>query len=130
MTEQITLNLPDTLAKQLREVAAFSQRKLEDVLLDWLDRGRTSSSPFPYAPSEADLLRQVSLGFSTDWWVTYRALIAERQAEVISDVNLARLVEMSEDLETANVVRVEALGKIAKIRGCTIEQVMESLEMI
>jgi hypothetical protein len=129
MTEQITLNLPDSLAKQLHEVAAFSQRKLEDVLLDWLDRGRTSSPPFPYAPSEADLLRQVSLGFSTDWWVTYRALIAERQAEVISDVNLARLVEMSEDIEIANVVRVEALGKIAKIRGCTIEQVMESLEM-
>jgi hypothetical protein len=28
MTEQITLNLPDSLAKQLHEVAAFSQRKL------------------------------------------------------------------------------------------------------
>ncbi len=129
MTEQITLNLPDSLAKQLREVAAFSQRGLEDVLLDWLDRGRTSSTQILSNPSEADLLRQVNLGFSVDWWDIYRSLIAERRAEVISEADLVRLVSMSDALEKANVGRVEALGKIAKIRGCTIEQVMESLEM-
>jgi hypothetical protein len=39
MTEQVILNLPDRLAKQVHEVAASTQRKLEDVLIEWLDRG-------------------------------------------------------------------------------------------
>jgi hypothetical protein len=37
MAEQIILNLPDRLAKQVHEVAALTQRKLEDVLIEWLD---------------------------------------------------------------------------------------------
>ena len=39
MAEQVILNLPDRLAKQVHEVAALTQRKLEDVLIEWLDRG-------------------------------------------------------------------------------------------
>ncbi len=77
--------------------------------------------------SEAELLRQINLGCSADWWATYRGLIAERQAEMINDGDLARLVGMSEALEAANVIRVEALAKLAEIRGCSIEQVMATL---
>jgi hypothetical protein len=128
MAEQFTLNLPDGLAKQVREVAALSQRGLEDVLLDWLDRGSSvSASRMRSEPSEAELLQRVNLGFSADWWNIYRGLIVERQAETISETDLARLVGMSEALERANVPRIEALGQLAELRGCTIEEVMVSL---
>jgi hypothetical protein len=128
MAEQITLNLPDSLAKQVCEVAALTQRSLEDVLLEWIDRGshESPSQPLP-EPSEAELLRQVNIGFSADWWATYRGLIEERQAETISETNLERLIKMSESVELANVQRVGALAKLADLRGCAIEQVMESL---
>jgi hypothetical protein len=117
MAEQFTLNLPDGLAKQVREVAALTQRGLEDVLLDWLDRGSAAQPSRTRAePSEAELLQRVNLGFSADWWATYRGLIVERQ-----------LVGMSEALEQANVPRIEALGQLAELRGCTIEEVMASL---
>jgi hypothetical protein len=66
------------------------------------------------------------LGFSADWWVDYRGLIAQRQAETISAADLGRLVAMSEALEKANVPRIEALGKMAQLRGCSIEEVMAS----
>jgi hypothetical protein len=39
MAEQVILNLPDRLAKQVHEVSASTQRKLEDVLIEWRDRG-------------------------------------------------------------------------------------------
>ncbi|MDY7014388.1 MAG: hypothetical protein SVX43_12460 [Cyanobacteriota bacterium] len=39
MAEQITLTLPDLLAQQVREVAALTQQSLEEVLLEWLQRG-------------------------------------------------------------------------------------------
>jgi hypothetical protein len=59
--------------------------------------------------------------------VTYRGLIAQRQAETISETDLGRLVGMSEAVENANVPRIEALGKLAQMRGCPIGQVMASL---
>ncbi|NJM49285.1 MAG: hypothetical protein HC860_26475 [Alkalinema sp. RU_4_3] len=125
MAEQITLSLPDGVAQQLREVAASTQKGLEEVLLEWLDRGR-SGTPSHAEPSEAELLRKINLGFSADWWADYRGLIAQRQAETISEVDLGRLIGMSEALEKANVPRIEALGKLAAMRGCSIEQVMAS----
>jgi hypothetical protein len=128
MAEQFTLSLPDSLAKQVREVAASTQQGLEEVLLEWLDRGRSGAASQNHSePSEVELLRQVNLGFSADWWANYRDLIAQRQAETISETDLARLVGMSEAMEKANVPRIEALGKLAAMRGCSIEQVMVSL---
>jgi hypothetical protein len=128
MAEQFTLSLPDGLAQQVREVAASTQQGLEEVLLEWLDRGRSGAISQNYAESsEVALLRQVNLGFSADWWASYRELIAQRQAETISGADLVRLVGMSEALEKANVPRIEALGRLAEMRGCSIEQVMVSL---
>jgi hypothetical protein len=40
MTQQVVLNLPDGLVQQGHEVATSTQRALEEVLLEWLDRGR------------------------------------------------------------------------------------------
>jgi hypothetical protein len=128
MAEQFTLSLPDGLAKQVCEVAASTQQGLEEVLLEWLDRGRSGASSQNHSElSEVALLRQVNLGFSADWWASYRDLIVQRQAGTITEPDLARLIGMSEALEKANVPRIEALGKLAAMRGCSIEQVMASL---
>jgi hypothetical protein len=130
VAEQVTLTLPDDLARGVREVAASTQRGLEEVLLDWLDRTSTQLSLHPPTEiTEARLLQQINLGFPADWWHHYRSLIVERQAETISRTDLAQLIEMSEALEIANVTRIEALGELAQLRGCSIEQVMEALEI-
>jgi hypothetical protein len=130
VAEQITLTLPDDLARRVREVATLTHRELEEVLLEWLDH----TSMQPPAPTladttEAQLLQQVNLGFSAEWWHHYRSLIADRQAETINSADLAELIAMSEALEMANIKRVEALGEIAQLRNCAIEQVMESLDI-
>jgi hypothetical protein len=36
MPETVTLQLPDQLAQQAKEIAALTDRQLEDVLLEWL----------------------------------------------------------------------------------------------
>ena len=69
------------------------------------------------------------MGFSSDWWNRYQSLIAARQAETISESDLAELIKMSEALEMANVERVKALGELALLQGCSIEQVMEALDI-
>jgi hypothetical protein len=128
VAEQITLTLPDGIARQVREVADLTQRGLEEILLEWLDRGRLHLTPPPATETtEAQLLQRINLGFTEDWWTSYRALIADRQAEIITETDLTQLVAMSEALEMANVKRMVAISELADLRNCSIEQVMTDL---
>lgn len=123
--EQLLQELPQLTEELASQVLTFlrSAKSASSTIADPTAAQDRSQSE----QSEVALLRQVNLGFSADWWKTYRGLIAERQTETISEADLARLVAMSEALEKANVPRIEALGKLAALRGCSIEQVMESL---
>ncbi|MBO1348226.1 MAG: hypothetical protein EBE86_012930 [Hormoscilla sp. GUM202] len=38
MAEVITLKLPETLAQQAKEIAALKEQRLEDVLVEWIER--------------------------------------------------------------------------------------------
>lgn len=38
MSETITLELPESLAFRMRETATRTERRIEDVILDWLER--------------------------------------------------------------------------------------------
>jgi hypothetical protein len=38
MSEIVTLEIPDALASQARQVAASTHRRLEEVLVEWIDR--------------------------------------------------------------------------------------------
>jgi hypothetical protein len=41
MAEIVTLELPETLAQRAKEIAALTNRQIEDVLLEWIDRAST-----------------------------------------------------------------------------------------
>lgn len=41
MAEIVTLELPETLAQRAKEIAALTNRRLEDVLVEWIDRAST-----------------------------------------------------------------------------------------
>ncbi|BBD66827.1 hypothetical protein NIES4072_58970 [Nostoc commune NIES-4072] len=51
MAEIVTLQLPETLAQKAKEIAAFTHRRLEDVLLEWIDRTITEL-PLESLPDE------------------------------------------------------------------------------
>jgi hypothetical protein len=38
MAEIVTLELPETLAQRAKEIAVLTNRRLEDVLVEWIDR--------------------------------------------------------------------------------------------
>lgn len=51
MSHLVTLNLPADLARRAQEIAARSQRPVEDVLLEWLDHAATDV-PVELLPDE------------------------------------------------------------------------------
>ena len=40
MMEIVTLELPETLAKRVNEITDITHRRLEDILVEWMDRSR------------------------------------------------------------------------------------------
>jgi len=54
MSEKVTLDLPEGLARQLRAVAANSRRRFEDVVMEYIERGADQAS-VEFLP-DADLL--------------------------------------------------------------------------
>ncbi len=38
MSEIVTVELPDELARRARAMAAYTQRRVEEVLIEWIDR--------------------------------------------------------------------------------------------
>jgi len=57
MSVQVTIDLPDALAQRAREVAEKTGRRLEDVIMVWIDRGRWIAFPeIEEAPAEGGAL--------------------------------------------------------------------------
>jgi pyruvate-formate lyase len=52
MTEVITLELPDTLAQRARAEAQRSNRPLEEVLIEWLNRVEATEPPVESLPDD------------------------------------------------------------------------------
>jgi hypothetical protein len=55
MSEVITLELPGTLVQSARAIAAWSNRRVEDVLVEWLDSS-ASEVPVETLPDDQVLL--------------------------------------------------------------------------
>jgi hypothetical protein len=106
----LTLQLDAELELQVRSLAAQKGVAPEHWLLEEI-RSRFVVS------DETVLLKQILRGQPESFWTHYRALIAKRQAEVITEAELEELTALSDQLELQNVGRIEALVQLAALRG-------------
>jgi predicted transcriptional regulator len=80
MAEIVTLELPETLAQRAKEIAALTNRRLEDVLVEWIDRASTEF------PSQAESKAKIKEGTE-----------APERGEVIDGEEV--LAELEEDIQ-------------------------------
>lgn len=59
----------------------------------------------------------------------YRELAEKRDSETLSDVEYVELLAITERQEAFNVVRMQALADLARLRGQDLDEVMKSLEI-
>jgi hypothetical protein len=115
MSEQVILDLPDRLAKQVREVAALTQRKLEDVLIEWLDRG--SQDEIAIADlSDEQILRLCDLQISEPEQIQMSLLLEKQRESLLQQGELEQLDGLLQVYRRGMVRKAEAL-KIAVSRG-------------
>ncbi len=65
MAEIVTLELPETLAQRAKEIAALTNRRIEDVLLEWIDRASTE-----LAQMINKLVRDLGKSFLPNFWLS------------------------------------------------------------
>jgi hypothetical protein len=110
----VKLNIPDEVADRAREVADATQRRVEDVLIEWLDR---ASSDVPVESlSDAQVLELCDLQMSRKQQRELSSLLEKSREGELDDAGRARLDELLVVYRHGLVRKSEAL-RVAVERG-------------
>jgi|FLYN01.1.fsa_nt_gi hypothetical protein len=110
----VKLNIPDELADLAREVAATTHRRVEDVLVEWLDRA-SSELPVESLPDE-QVLALCDLQMDRKQQKELSHLLAKNREGELDEAGRARLDELMEVYQQGMVRKSEAL-RVAVQRG-------------
>lgn len=76
---------------------------------------------------EAQLLAQINQGLSSEQQQRFIELDAKRHAETLTEADHQELLQLIEQLEQFNALRMQALTKLALLRQVSLPQLMQSL---
>lgn len=114
MSEVITLELPGTLVQSARAIAALSNRRVEDVLLEWLDRS-ASEVPVESLPDDQVLLL-CDLAMQEADQQALNELLARQREGTLDDAERPVLNALMGAYRRGLVRKAQAL-KVAVMRG-------------
>jgi len=89
MSQIITLQLPETLVQRVKEIAAFTHRRLEDVLLEWIDRA-SNELPVESLPDE-QILSLCDLQMEGQQQEVFSDLLARQREGQLNDTENSQL---------------------------------------
>lgn len=76
---------------------------------------------------ESELLLKINQKLPANSQQRFNDLLSKRQAEQLSPAEQHELINLSEQIEQANVERITLIQELAKLRGVTLEVMMQSL---
>jgi hypothetical protein len=114
MSEKVTLELPEDLARRARAVAAQSSRPVEEVLVEWIDRA--GAEPAVESLSDDELLALCDRQLDNGQQEELSDLLAGNREGQLQEVQRARLDELMRIYRRALVRKAHAL-KTAVARG-------------
>jgi hypothetical protein len=114
MAEIVTLELSDTLAQQAKQIAALTHRRLEDVLIEWIDRAVTEL-PIESLPDE-QILTLCDLHMEPEQQELLSDLLARNQEGQLGQSELDQLDQLMKIYRRGLVHKARAL-KVAVEKG-------------
>jgi len=124
----VTLIVPVEMERKLKQAANQLGLSPDSYIVRLLQQelqARAVSTRL--SPEETDLLQRINASLSAVEWERYRALLAKRNAESLSDNEQVELIALSDQLEEANVRRMEAVSELARVRKVTVPELMSTL---
>ncbi len=114
MNETVLLDLPEQLAQRARQVATSSQRRLEDVLLDWLAQSAVDSPVELLADDQVLALTQSQLSANQQ---TELSMLLEANREGRTNAQQQARLEELMVVYRRGLVRKAQSVKVAVERG-------------
>ena len=138
----LVLEIPPEQENQIRQAASQAGVSLDtfvlESLLERLSRTQTLQSPNTsgYANknnrqalsvAETRLLEKINQSLSQIQWERYRTLVAKRQAGTLTPEEQSELIALSDQIEEANVVRIQYVAELAELQQTTLPAMMKKL---
>src|SRR6476659_5877437 len=115
----------DVLVKAVEQLSETELRQFTAQVLA-LNAKRIAPS---VTQEEATLLLQINTSLPADVQRRFDELIVKRDAETLNPEEYAELLRLTQQVEAFDMVRLEALTKLAALRGVTLPELMRQLEM-
>ena len=123
----LVLHLSPELEQRLRLEAEQRGLKLEELIVQDLEARWVGLEP---DTSEATLLLTASQGLPESFWERYRQLVAQREAEALSELEREELIALSDQAEALSLQRSKALLRLSKLRGVDVWGLQKELGLL
>lgn len=138
----LVLEIPPEQENQIRQAALQAGVSLDtfvlESLMERLSRTQGVQSSVAARPTaknnrqalsvaEARLLEKINQSLSQIQWERYRTLIASRQAGTLTPEEHSELITLSDQIEEANVTRIQYVAELAEIQQTTLPAMMKKL---
>ncbi len=126
LTLEITPDLESALRREAEKQGLDTQGFILSTLREQLaSMGRITAPRLP--AREAELLREINRGLSSDKWHRYSALKEKRRAGTLTAEEQTELIGLSDRLEELNVRRMECVVELARLRKKSVDALMDDL---
>jgi hypothetical protein len=114
MTETVTLELPEALAQQAKQIAALTHRRLEEILVEWIDYAISELSIESLPDNQ--ILALCDLQMEAEQQELFSSLLAQNQEGELNEAGVNQLDTLVQVYRRGLVHKARAL-KVAVERG-------------
>ena len=114
MSQTLTVELPDELARRARSVAAAGNRRLEDAVIDWISQA--VAEPDIEALPDDELLARCDAELAADLQEELSGLLSDAREDTLLESGRVRLDELM-DLYRRGMVEKARAWRAAVARG-------------
>jgi hypothetical protein len=127
----LTIDLKPDVESRLRDEAARSGVEPGAYMVQALEQRLHQSPPDPsrLSASESELLVKINSGPAGLDWDRYHALLGRNHDGTITPAEHAELITMIHAVEKANAERIKNLIELARLRGVSLDSLLESLNI-
>lgn len=114
MSESITLELPESLVKKVKEIAALNRQGIEEMLIEWIDR-TINEIPIDSLPDE-QVLALCNLQMGEQQQKIFSDLQARNSEGLLNAQEIKKLNELMQFYRHSSVQKAKAM-QVAVMRG-------------